>query len=223
MHFGLVHLALLTMVPPTGGIAWTPPAPVVQRVTDAAAAAWHVTPDRIRLTFEIAGGDTAAAHGVLKLAGDGSTGVWTLAFAASENATPTLWALARAGTVDTVPVAARALPRDIALSDSDVTLAPVTSWGPPSSRAGRPVRLTGWVTRRMVAAGEPLRDPAVVPPQLITSGSRVTVLYSRDGVEIRLSGTASGSASFGELVTVRIDTKRRVRGVAAGPALVRID
>ncbi len=60
------------------------------------------------------------------------------------------------------------------------------------------------------------------PPLLVRSGEAAEVVWSGGGVELKVRGTALGSASRGARVSVRIDTRRRLEGVAEGPGRVRI-
>jgi flagella basal body P-ring formation protein FlgA len=80
----------------------------------------------------------------------------------------------------------------------------------------------GWVTRRVVRTGEPLRPPTVAPPPVVHSGSPVTVVWLVDGIRVTREGTALGTAHAGERVVVRVDAQRRVTGVASGPGLVTV-
>ena len=111
------------------------------------------------------------------------------------------------------PVAARDLARGETLAAEDIR----------GGDAAEPGVAPGWVTRRVIGEGEPLRPPAVAPPVLISSGDQVVVVSRSGGVEIRLRGTAMGAATEGERVTVRIDSHRRLEGVAAGPGLVHMN
>lgn len=108
-----------------------------------------------------------------------------------------------------VPVAARDLPRGAVLGDGDVE----------GQGAGS---VEGWVTRRVIAAGEPLRAPAVAPPDLVRSGEVVQLVWRDGEIEIRLVGRAMGSAGRGERVQVRVDSRRRFAGVVEERGVVRI-
>jgi flagella basal body P-ring formation protein FlgA len=107
--------------------------------------------------------------------------------------------------------AARALARGETLAAADIDAAGADG-----------VRLVGWTTRRVIAAGEPLRAPAVAPPAAVRAGEPVALLYQADGVTLRLAGTAATDAPVGGRVAVRVDTRRRFEGVVAGPGLVRL-
>jgi flagellar basal body P-ring formation protein FlgA len=111
------------------------------------------------------------------------------------------------------PVAARDLPRGVALSEADVSVA-----------AGSPGEsVVGWVTRRVVRVGEPLRPPAIARPQLVHAGEEVTVRLQGSGVALTLRGTAAAGAGMGEKVWVRVGTGWRIEGIVAGPGEVTIE
>lgn len=80
----------------------------------------------------------------------------------------------------------------------------------------------GWVARRSIHTGEVLRAPAVTLPDLVSSGDPVDVIYSAPGISIRVRGTAIGSGSQGEQVYVKLDNRKRLRGVVAGASTVRV-
>jgi flagella basal body P-ring formation protein FlgA len=123
----------------------------------------------------------------------------------------------------TVAVAARALARGDTLQASDIATMDTTvvwrwtSIAPDTTRA-RP----GWVTRRTIALGEVLRAPAVMPPPVITSGTRVTAIWQDGPLRVVVTGIATNTAAIGAPVGVRIDPTRRLDGIAAGPNTVRL-
>ena len=89
--------------------------------------------------------------------------------------------------------------------------------------------LVGAVTRRMIAAGEPLREPAVAPANVIEANQRVSVVYRDAGIEVRLSGTAANAAPMGGRVAVRVAgaprsgvASRQLDGVVIGAGLVQV-
>jgi len=120
----------------------------------------------------------------------------------------------RALAQDAVPVAAHDIPRGTELTAADVA--------PDSAPTGASASRVGWVTRRVIHAGEPLREPAVVPPQLVHAGADVTVRAESGGVVVTRAGTALTSGSLGEHVRVRIDAQHIVTGIVAAPATVKI-
>jgi flagellar basal body P-ring formation protein FlgA len=110
-------------------------------------------------------------------------------------------------------VAARALPRGWVLTADDMTTAGAEARQAP----------VGWTTKRMIAAGEPLRAPAIAPPDAIRAGQPVDVLWSDGAIRLRLKGTAMNAATLGARVTVRIDARRRLEGVATAPGTVQLN
>jgi flagella basal body P-ring formation protein FlgA len=123
----------------------------------------------------------------------------------------------------TVSVAARALARGDTLQASDIaTIDTTVVWrwttiAPDTTRA-----LPGWVTRRHIALGEVLRAPAVMPPPVITMGTRVTAIWQDGPLRVVITGIATNTASIGAPVGIRIDPTRRLDGIAAGPNTVRL-
>ena len=111
------------------------------------------------------------------------------------------------------PRAARAMARGEALAATDIAAAPGDTLAP---------HLVGWTTRRMIAAGEVLRAPAVVPPASVRAGDRVAVVYAQGGVALRLDGTAATDAALGMRVAVRVDTHRRFEGTVTAPGVVTL-
>ncbi len=123
----------------------------------------------------------------------------------------------------TVSVAARALARGDTLLASDIATMDTTivwrwnSIAPDTTRA-----LPGWVTRRNVVLGEVLRAPAVMPPPVITSGTRVMAIWQDGLLRVVVTGIATNTAAIGAPVGVRLDPTRRLDGIAAGPNTVRL-
>jgi flagella basal body P-ring formation protein FlgA len=112
------------------------------------------------------------------------------------------------------PVAARDIPRGVELTAADIA----------ADSAGTAVAASriGWVTRRVMRAGEALSEPSVAPPQLVHAGASVTVRAETGGVVVTRTGTALMSGSLGERVRVRIDSQHIVTGIVAASATVKI-
>ena len=162
-----------------------------------------------------------ADDATFRLTDMGLGGMWTVVFAGIDSGAPKIRMRVRAGVERPVATAARALPRGAVLTASDITVVPMPQWGPPREAGELPG--AGWVTRRTVAAGEPLHEPTVGKPVVVKAGEPVYVVWQQGGIELKLRGTAAGSASLGERVAVRIDSRRRMEGIASGPALIRIN
>lgn len=127
---------------------------------------------------------------------------------------------AATGVARTVPVAARALPRGATVTPADFDVVATTVR--PSLRNAAAAE-SGWVTRRPVAAGEPLVEPAVGPPALVAAGQLVRFVAEHAGIQLSIRGTAATSGALGDHVWVRVEAGRRLRGVVSAPATVRAD
>jgi flagella basal body P-ring formation protein FlgA len=125
-----------------------------------------------------------------------------------------------AGVERSVPVAAHALPRGVSVTSADYQVATITVRHALRTAAAAE---SGWVTRRAVAAGEPLIEPAVGPPSLVTSGQPVTFVAGGGAIRLTIHGTAATGGSLGQMVWVRVDARRRLRGVVTAPATVSAD
>ncbi len=119
-----------------------------------------------------------------------------------------------------VPVAARDIARGTALSTLDIKWAD-TTLSDGSIPQGANVA-PGWMARRVIHAGEILQEPGVAMPDMVRPGDAVDVVYSTAGVAIRVRGTAIGRGVKGDEVYVRLDNRRRLRGIVAGPNTVRV-
>lgn len=124
------------------------------------------------------------------------------------------------GVERSVPVAAHALARGVALSPSDYRIATVVVR--PALR-GAATADSGWVTRRAVAEGEALIEPAVGPPSLVTAGQAVTFVAQTGTVRLSVRSTAASAGALGDRIWVRMDSGRRLRGVVAAPGTVQSD
>lgn len=124
------------------------------------------------------------------------------------------------GVPRTVPIATRALARGATLTPADYDVAPTTvRLALRDAAAGD----SGWVTRRPIAAGEPLVEPAVGRPALVTAGQLVSLVAEHDAIRLSIRGTAATSGALGDRVWVRLEGGRRLRGVVTAPATVRAD
>jgi flagella basal body P-ring formation protein FlgA len=114
----------------------------------------------------------------------------------------------RAGRLDTVWTATRALAAGSRLAEGDAQTESRILWGPP--RGGTPERpAPGWEVRRDLARGDLLIEPAVEPPALIEPGEAVQLIWSRGTVRLSLAGRALNRARQGEAVRVRIPGRER--------------
>lgn len=129
--------------------------------------------------------------------------------------------LAPIGVKRRIPVATHSIARGATLTANDIELRDSTL------RAGAPADTNevspGWVTRRMINAGEVLRSPAVEPPNLVTANQPVDVEWADQNVKLTLRGIATRNAPIGSRVSIRMESGRRVDGTVIGAGRVRID
>jgi flagella basal body P-ring formation protein FlgA len=81
----------------------------------------------------------------------------------------------------------------------------------------------GWVTRRVIAAGEVLRAPAVEPPTAVSANQLVAVEWVDQNIRLTMRGVATRNAPMGSRVSVRMESGRRVETTVVGAGRVRID
>ncbi len=115
------------------------------------------------------------------------------------------------------PVAAKDLARGTTLVAADIVEGEHATCGQHTVPADS---LVGRLTRRLIRAGEPLREPGVVVAPTVTAGQSVSLIVQENGVRITMQGTATSTAMTGQRVWVRLGAKQRVQGVVAGRDLV---
>ena len=117
-----------------------------------------------------------------------------------------------------VAVATRTLARGTVLSAGDFVMRDTTVRGPiDTSIVGE-----GWVTRRLIGAGEVLRMPSVERPRAVNANQPVELEWEDKNVKLILRGIATRSAAMGERIEVRTDSGRRVEGTVVAPGRLRL-
>jgi flagella basal body P-ring formation protein FlgA len=203
------------------GAAWLPGPGLAARVQRAIAERWGVDPDAVRIEWQAVDAAVAPAdEAALELVGTGAGGTWWLVLREPGQGGRAARVRVRAGVEVEEAVAARRLERGAVLAEEDIERRSAVHWGPPPDA---PAVTAGWVARRVIPAGEPLRPPAVAPPLLIGAGELVQVIVRRGTVEVTLRARAAGPAAAGERVAVRTEAGRRLEGIAIAPGTVRID
>jgi len=116
-------------------------------------------------------------------------------------------------------IATRTLPRGTVLGADDFVYRDTTLRGPLDTNTVT----AGWVTRRLIGAGEVLRVPAVERPAVVSANEPVEVEWKDRNVLLTLRGVVTRNASLGERVTVRTDLGHRIEATVVAPGRVRID
>lgn len=200
-----------------------PPPEVIAAAKRLLSDRWAVPEEALRFEwgrFRMDGPIPEAVES--QLLGSGRNGRWLLSVReVGDPATSRSISIpVRAGIVVSRPVARVNLARGQTLSASDIEYQPMIAWGPPDEDPPEPQ--DGWVAARVIDAGEILSPPVVRPPELVTSGLPVQLVWSSGALEITLSGRAAGSGALGERVFVRTENGHRLAGVVTGPGRVAL-
>ena len=190
-----------------------------RRVAAEIAARWGVSPGAVRLRWLAPSrADTLAPDAPFALLEPSPSGVWLVALGAPAMRAPLLEL--RAGVAVERSVAARPIARGTTLSAADIRRDSVVIWSAPPAVAGV---APGWIARRLITPGQPLRPPAVAPAPLVRAGVDADVEWSTGPVRISRRGTAATDGSLGDQVWIRLGDGRRVRGTVTGSARVAAD
>jgi flagella basal body P-ring formation protein FlgA len=122
-----------------------------------------------------------------------------------------------------VAIATHAIARGVSLSAGDIVYRDSTMNSTLGMIADSSRVAAGWVTRRVIAAGEILRAPAVEPPTAVSANQEVAVEWNDQNVRLTLRGIATRNAPVGSRVSVRMESGRRVETTVVGAGRVRID
>ena len=115
--------------------------------------------------------------------------------------------------------ATRLLPRGTVLTADDIVYRDTTLRGPVDTNHVS----AGWVTRRLIGAGEVLRMPAVERPAMVSANEPVSVEWADRNVLLTVRGIVTRNAALGERVTVRTALGHRIDATVIAPGRVRID
>src|SRR6185503_6856842 len=96
-----------------------------------------------------------------------------------------------------VAVATRTLARGVALGAGDLEYRDSTMSSTLGMSADTNRVAAGWVTRRVISAGEVLRAPAVEPPTAVSANQSVSVEWVDQNIRLTMRGVATRNASMG--------------------------
>ena len=178
--------------------------PAVSAVVAAQVAAhWGVPADAIELDFGRVAADVAAlpASTSCRLAGKGVDGYFVCLFHAAGAADCAM--RVRAGVREALPVAARAVAEGATLQAGDLTITSQVHWGAPLAAHAAPE--AGWVLRRALAPGDPVRTGDAAPPAVVRPGQPVRLVWARGVIHLEWNGVALNAARVGEHVRARVE------------------
>ncbi|MGQ0646124.1 MAG: flagellar basal body P-ring formation chaperone FlgA [Gemmatimonadaceae bacterium] len=190
----------------------------IDRVRRTAAAVLHVGPAAVVLEWRTMSPGTPMPNALLHLDRPTNAVHWTLTTTASATPPARWMAELRIGVEELAAVATRRIARGTVLTASDISVARVVTWGPPSSDRTRVG--PGWITRRVILENELLREPAVSPAPLVAPGQPVLFVFEQQGIRLTIDGRATGAGSLGDRVAVRLGARRRVEGIVTGAGQV---
>lgn len=110
----------------------------------------------------------------------------------------------------TMPVAARPLQRGDIVTAGDVRLERINGTSVGREAVENLGDLVGKSLTKDVGQGEMFKTSAVVIPAVITSGSRVTILFRLNRLEATATGTAMENGGYNQEIRVRNDSSKKV-------------
>ena len=83
--------------------------------------------------------------------------------------------------------------------------------------------VVGQAARRVVRAGQPLRNADLMKPEIVQKNDTVMLYYEVPGIVLTMRGKALESGAEGDLVNVlNVNSKRTIQGVVTGPGRVTV-
>jgi len=83
--------------------------------------------------------------------------------------------------------------------------------------------VVGQAARRVVRAGQPLRNADLMKPEIVQKNDTVMLYYEVPGIVLTMRGKALESGAEGDLVSVlNVNSKRTIQGVVTGPGRVTV-
>ncbi len=135
----------------------------------------------------------------------------------------TIYVPVRIGVLDKVVVASRALPQGHVIVASDIQLETRDLSTLSGGYLLKPREVMGQSLRRPVIIGAVITPTSVKPTRAIRRGEKVTILASRKGIEVRMSGVALADGAPGDLIRVRnILSKKIIQGIVTKYGEVRV-
>ncbi len=123
-----------------------------------------------------------------------------------------------------LPVAARPLQRGAVIGEGDIKMARLNISAIPHDAAADKAGLIGMEAEQAIGYGEVFRRNKLLLPPVISSGSRVTLVYKTALITATASGVALESGQEGEEIKVRnTASKKIVSGMILEPGLVGVN
>jgi flagella basal body P-ring formation protein FlgA len=121
-----------------------------------------------------------------------------------------------------IVVPARDIARGETIGESDLSYVFVAPANVPANTTTQMDALVGMQSRRVLRAGESVRNDDVRRPILVVKGTTVTMIFDAPGVQLTATGRAMSEGGMGETVTVQNPVSyRQIIAVVTGPGAVR--
>jgi flagella basal body P-ring formation protein FlgA len=121
-----------------------------------------------------------------------------------------------------IVVPARDIARGETIGDSDLSYAFVAANAIMPGTATTMNDVVGMQTRRVLRAGQSMRNDDVRPPILVLKGTTVTMVFDAPGVTLTATGRAMSEGGVGETVTVQNPASyRQISAVVTGAGTVK--
>jgi flagella basal body P-ring formation protein FlgA len=121
-----------------------------------------------------------------------------------------------------IVVPSRDIARGETLSESDLAYAFVAANAIMPGTATAMDNVVGMQTRRVLRAGQSMRNDDVRSPIMVIKGTTVTMIFDAPGVTLTATGRAMSEGGVGDTVTVQNPASyRQISAVVTGPGTVR--
>jgi flagella basal body P-ring formation protein FlgA len=121
-----------------------------------------------------------------------------------------------------IVVPARDIARGETISESDLSYVFVAPNAVMPGTATAMSSIVGMQTRRVLRAGESMRNDDVRAPILVTKGTTVTMIFDAPGVTLTATGRAMSEGGVGDTVTIQNPASfRQISAVVTGPGTVK--
>jgi len=121
-----------------------------------------------------------------------------------------------------IVVPSRDIARGETLAESDLAYEFVAANAIMPGTATAMDSIVGQQTRRVLRAGQSMRNDDVRSPILVTKGTTVTMIFDAPGVNLTATGRAMSEGGVGDTVTVQNPASyRQVSAVVTGPGTVK--
>jgi len=121
-----------------------------------------------------------------------------------------------------IVVPSRDIARGETLAESDLAYEFVAASAVMPGTATAMDSIVGQQTRRVLRAGQSMRNDDVRSPILVTKGTTVTMIFDAPGVTLTATGRAMSEGGVGDTVTVQNPASyRQISAVVTGPGTVK--